>query len=87
MGDEGARDIYWEAADGEHSIRIVYTESKVLGFNLMGIRYRQEVCQRWLREERGLDYVLENLREANFDPELFRSYEGELLAIARGLEV
>ena len=63
-----------------------HVAGKVVGFNLMGIRYRQEVCQRWLREERDLDYVLEHLAEANFDPEFFRTYERELRAMAQGVQ-
>lgn len=85
MGDEGAQDLYWEAEDGEHSIRIVHLNGKVIGFNLMGIRYRQEACHRWLREERSLDYVLGHLEEANFDPEFFRTYEAALRAQAKGV--
>jgi len=27
-----------------------------------------------------MDFVLENLEEANFDPEFYKHYEGEILA-------
>ncbi|MFT7668535.1 MAG: NAD(P)H-nitrite reductase large subunit [Planctomycetota bacterium] len=81
-GEAGAQDLYWEAPDGEHSIRIVYVDGKVIGFNLMGIRYRHEVCEAWLREERSLAYVLEHLHQANFDPEFFTRYESDFTAYA-----
>jgi hypothetical protein len=51
----------------------------VLGFNLMGIRYRQEVCERWINQKTPLETVLQNLGLANFDPEFFDQYEQALL--------
>ena len=47
----------------------------MLGFNLFGVRYRQDVCERWILEGRSIDYVLQHLRQANFDPEFHRRYE------------
>ena len=47
----------------------------MLGFNLLGIRYHQDVCERWILERRSIDYVLQHLRQANFDPEFHRRYE------------
>jgi len=64
------------------AIRISYSESKqVLGFHLLGIRYRQTVCEEWIRAGQSLSYVIEHLSEANFDPEFSRRYESELKAI------
>ena len=51
----------------------------IVGFNLMGIRYRHEVCEKWILEKTPLETVLENLSLANFDPEFFDEYEKELL--------
>ncbi len=51
-----------------------------MGFNLFGIRYRQDVCERWILERRSIDYVLQHLCQANFDPEFYRRYEGAVLA-------
>ena len=45
MNVEGEKNLYWECPQGNKSIRIVYTDECVIGFNLMGIRYRQEVCE------------------------------------------
>ena len=45
----------------------------------MGIRYRQEVCERWIRNNTPVQEVLKNLREANFDPEFHKRYEAELI--------
>jgi len=57
------------------AVRIVHLEGIVIGLNLMGLRFRHEVCERWLVEERTVDYVLAHLEEANFDPEFFRRHE------------
>ncbi|HHS96011.1 MAG TPA: NAD(P)/FAD-dependent oxidoreductase, partial [Phaeodactylibacter sp.] len=49
---ENHRSIYWEHEEGRKSIRIVYDSAEgdvVVGFQLMGIRYRHEVCDKWLR--------------------------------------
>lgn len=79
----GVQTLYWEHPRGDRSIRIDYRADTgaVLGFNLLGIRYRHEVCQRWIEEGRPLGYVLENLGAANFDPELHAQYEAELVAV------
>ncbi|HRJ36870.1 MAG TPA: NAD(P)/FAD-dependent oxidoreductase, partial [Flavobacteriales bacterium] len=49
------------------------------GVTLLGVRYRHEVCDRWLREEKDIEYVLCHLSDANFDPEFFRHYENYLV--------
>lgn len=72
--------LYWEQPDGRRSIRIDYRRSDgaVVGFNLMGIRYRHELCHRWIEAGRSVWEVLPELGAANFDPELHREYEGKL---------
>jgi len=73
--------LYWEHAGGRHAVRIVYEKAtqQIVGFNTLGIRYRQQVCERWIKEKRSLEYVLDNLGEANFDPEFFTRHEGALV--------
>jgi NADPH-dependent 2,4-dienoyl-CoA reductase/sulfur reductase-like enzyme len=75
--------IYWEHADGKHAIRINYDRNTegVTGFNLMGVRYRHEVCERWLRNKTNIIDIIQNLGLANFDPEFFKEYEYEVVAI------
>ncbi|MFQ5628172.1 MAG: NAD(P)/FAD-dependent oxidoreductase [bacterium] len=79
---EGEQSLFWEHPDHRHCARIVYKQDshEVTGFNFFGIRYRQEVCQRWIRDKRTIEYVLENLGEGNFDPEFFKQYESEIVA-------
>ena len=53
----------------------------VVGFNLMGIRYRHEVCEKWIKDKTPIETVLQNLGMANFDPEFYTEYETELVKI------
>ncbi|MCK5369860.1 MAG: NAD(P)/FAD-dependent oxidoreductase, partial [Cyclobacteriaceae bacterium] len=73
--------IYWEHENGKHAIRIAYDKSttRLIGINLMGVRYRHEVCDRWLKDGTKLKDVIHNLKKANFDPEFYKEYEDEIL--------
>jgi len=75
--------LYWEHADGEKAVRINYDKAlgHVRGFNLMGIRYRHEVCEKWIEQKTPLTEVLQNLGLANFDPEFYDEYEADLVRI------
>lgn len=89
---ENQSSVYWEHPNGKKSIRIQFEypssdksmpgkAGRVVGFNLMGVRYRHEVCEKWIREKADIETVLQNLGLANFDPEFSKQYEAELLAI------
>lgn len=75
--------IYWEHADGKKSIRINYKRNnkEVVGFNLMGIRYRHEVCEKWILQKTHVESVLQNLSLANFDPEFYKEYEKDIIEL------
>lgn len=75
--------LYWEHPGGKKSIRLVYDKSsgRILGFNLMGVRYRHEVCEKWIQTGAGIEAVLQQLGLANFDPEFFPQHEAELIAL------
>jgi len=81
--NEETATVFWKHADGKKSIRVVYNaKSKaVTGFNLMGVRYRQEACENWIRTGTHVEKVLQNLPIANFDPEFAGSYEQNLLEV------
>ena len=74
--------LFWMSDDGRRSCRLVVVDDKVVGFNVLGVRFRHDVCERWIAEERDLDYVLANLQEAWFDPELYHRWDRD---IVRGL--
>jgi NAD(P)H-nitrite reductase large subunit len=77
---DGSGSFYWECDDGEKCIKIIYKKEtlEVQGVNLFGVRNRHEVWDKWLKEKRTLDYIIANLPKANFDPEFFRHWEGEI---------
>jgi NADPH-dependent 2,4-dienoyl-CoA reductase/sulfur reductase-like enzyme len=73
--------LYWEHPEGAKSIRINFNKSDqaVVGFNLLGIRYRQEVCEKWIVNRTPLPEVLPQLALANFDPEFSALHEAVLI--------
>ena len=78
---ENHESIYWEHAEGRKSVRIIYDKKtdEILGFNLMGVRYRHEVCEAWIKAKTPIAEVLENLGLANFDPEFYDEYEADII--------
>ena len=78
----GEREFYWEHQSGEICVHVIYEEStrKFLGINTFGIRMRHEVFDQWLREGRSIEHVIEHLKDANFDPELYSSKEDQIVA-------
>ncbi|MGB0789384.1 MAG: NAD(P)/FAD-dependent oxidoreductase, partial [Marinirhabdus sp.] len=77
----GETHFHWKHEDDTKCITVAFnkTSRKLLGINTFGIRMKHEVFDRWLTEERTVDYVIENLKEANFDPEFHKSFEKEIL--------
>ena len=75
---ENTTSLYWHQASENKSIRINFEKSSgaVTGFNLLGIRYRHAVWEKWIRDKTHIETVIENLSLANFDPEFFDQYEG-----------
>jgi len=78
---EGNVHFHWKHQDDTKCITIETEASsgKFIGINNFGIRMRHEVFDRWLTEERSTDYVISNLRKANFDPEFYKSFEKDIL--------
>ena len=85
---EHLKTIFWKHPDNEISIRINYHKEDytVKGFNLFGIRYRHEVCEKWILENTHIEKVLQNLGMANFDPEFYAEYDEEILKIYNTIE-
>ena len=75
--------VHWQHATDAKSIRILYEVESlaVVGFVLLGVRYRHDVCERWILAKTSIESVLERLPMANFDGEFSPSYEAELLQI------
>lgn len=75
----GEKNMFWEHPSHLHSLRLVHNGNEILGVNVMGLRYSHKVCESWVRDKRSPDYVLDNLSQANFDPEFFRRYEADIV--------
>ncbi|GAB4497555.1 MAG: FAD-dependent oxidoreductase [Saprospiraceae bacterium] len=80
---ENQATLYWEHSDGKKSIRLNFEKEsgRIVGFNLMGVRYRHEVCERWIRTGAHVEAVLQRLGLANFDPEFSSQHEEELVQL------
>jgi NAD(P)H-nitrite reductase large subunit len=72
--------FHWKHEDDTKCITIAFNKNTnlFLGINTFGIRMRHEVFDKWLTEQRHIDYVINHLAEANFDPEFYSHYEAEI---------
>ena len=72
--------FYWENSCGKKAITIAFdTQTRLfLGINVFGIRMRHEFFDTVLNEKQSVDYVIENLAKANFDPEFFKTFENKI---------
>ena len=73
--------FYWEHKDGKKCLHFNFDKNsrKFIGINTLGIRLRHQLFDRWLTEEKSIEYVLEHLKDANFDPEFYKKYENEII--------
>ncbi len=66
------RTILWQDPAARKLLRIDYAAQGgvVRGFNALGTRLRQDVCERWILQRAKVQTVLKQLRRAHFDEEL-----------------
>ena len=78
---EGHAHFHWKHNDDTRCITIEYdtVTNEFKGINTFGIRMRHEVFDKWLTEKRDMDYVMNHLYEANFDPEFYKHFEKNIL--------
>lgn len=78
---ENETHFHWKHEDNTKCITVCYNTQtrEFLGINTFGIRMRHEVFDRWLTEKRDVDYVMQHLPEANFDPEFYKRFETVIL--------
>lgn len=79
---ENETHFHWKHEDDTKCITVCTETStgKFLGINAFGIRMRHEIFDHWLTEERSTDYVMQHLRDANFDPEFYKRFESQVLS-------
>ena len=80
--NENESHFYWENKCGKKAIRLAFeTKSRLfLGINIFGIRMRHEFFDNVLNDKKTVDFVVDNLKKANFDPEFFKTFESEIAA-------
>lgn len=73
---EHTNDYYWEHEDHSHAMHFAWDSLThvFLGLNTFGIRLKHDVLDKWIREERKIEDVIDNLHLADFDPEFARRY-------------
>lgn len=79
----GLNSFYWEHSSGKIALRVYFNAESphaVVGFNALGLRLRQAVCERWMQNRTPVAEVLAHLGAANFDPEFFPQHEKAIVA-------
>jgi len=73
--------FHWIHQDQNKCLTIAFdrTTQKFLGINTFGIRMRHDIFNRWLDQNQSVDYVLEHLENAHFDPEFYKTYYNEVI--------
>jgi NAD(P)H-nitrite reductase large subunit len=79
--EDNEKHFHWKHYVKDHAITIAYNKEtyEFLGINTFGIRMRHEIFDQILSDKRTLFHVAEHLKDCNFDPEFFNSYEEEII--------
>lgn len=79
---DGETEFYWEDETGEKCMHFVYEKDskKFIGINTFGIRLRHHAFEKWLNNGETIEHILEHLKDANFDPEFYKTYEKEIIS-------
>ena len=74
--------FHWKHPDKHICITVAFHKEtkEFLGINTFGIRMRHHAFDKWLNEKRSVEYVLEHLADANFDPEFYKLHEKTIVA-------
>ena len=85
FSEKGKKDyethFHWRHETEKICVTVAYNKesNEFLGINTFGIRMRHEIFDRWLTEKKSVDYVMEHLADANFDPEFFKNFESQII--------
>ena len=74
------KSFYWEHPNGKHAFRANYgsKDESILGFNFIGIRFRQIIAEEWIREHKTIGFVIQNLKRGWFDPEFSKAFYNDI---------
>lgn len=75
-------EFFWESTDGLKAIHFRWKKEtqRFVGVNTFGIRLRHETFDAWLNSKATIQEVIQELKTAHFDPELYRTYYKKILA-------
>jgi NAD(P)H-nitrite reductase large subunit len=79
----GVESFYWEHKSARQALRVYFKSEAphaVVGFNALGLRLRQVVCEQWIRTQTPAATVMAQLGAANFDPEFAPQHETAIVA-------
>jgi NAD(P)H-nitrite reductase large subunit len=79
---ENEAHFHWKHEDDTKCMTVCFDKNtnEFLGINTFGIRLRHAIFDTWLTEKRDVDYVMNHLYEANFDPEFYKRFEKDILS-------
>ena len=81
--EAGVASFYWEHPSARVALRVYFQADaphSVVGFNTLGLRLRQNVCEQWIQQKAPVATVMAELGKANFDPEFFPQHEKAIVA-------
>jgi NADPH-dependent 2,4-dienoyl-CoA reductase/sulfur reductase-like enzyme len=78
---ENEEHFQWKHPQENKCITVSYDKNShlFLGINTFGIRMRHEIFNRWLSQKKSIEFVMEHLADANFDPEFYKIHEASIL--------
>ncbi len=71
---EGNAHYHWQDQKNNRAVTVEYNlhERTFIGINTFNMRMRHEVFDKWLDDQQSVDYVIENLQQACFNPEFYK---------------
>lgn len=78
---EYEKQFHWEHESGHKAFRLSYHKetNEILGVLLHGMRGRHEVFEKWLKDKKSVEYVLEHLNDFHFDAEFYKRHQPEIV--------
>jgi len=73
--------FYWQHEKNNIAMRVNFNASNftLVGFNFLGIRFKQVIAEDWILQQKNIWEVMENLQVGFFDPEFFKNPHKEIL--------
>ncbi|MBC7743804.1 MAG: NAD(P)/FAD-dependent oxidoreductase [Flavobacterium sp.] len=78
--DENQGTFYWENRGGKKSFRVTFNKQdrSLVGFNLLGLRFRQALAEEWIINKKPVDQCIIELAKGWFDPEFSKLFTKDI---------